>query len=256
MPKFGFSGGQPIVGTMVTMPSRVKNLEAVLSRIVGQVDHFYLFLDNFGNVPLPQSIQQDPRINVLKAEEMGNLRGDAAFLASRFHPGDHIVLKFDDDILYPANYCRVLVGELARSRGSVIIGVHGRIFVPPHRSYVSDALCFHFADQLAKTCHVHELGSGTSAFHSRAMRFDPGAWEYVNMADINIAIEAQRRGIPRIAVARPANWLRPLEQDQANSLWLQAKKDDRVQSSLMRKILADYSDIQSSPRKIQRRSAG
>jgi hypothetical protein len=119
------------------------------------------------------------------------------------------------------------------------VGVHGRIFTPPHRSYVRDVRTLHFAAGADRPSHVHELGAGTSAFVSDRLPIDPREWDRTDMDDLIVAIEAQKRGMPRIAVARPAGWLN-LAQEQADSLWARTKRDDSEQSRRMRGLLALY----------------
>ena len=120
----------------------------------------------------------------------------------------------DDDILYPHDYVDRLTGALDQAGGEAVVGVHGRIFIPPHRSYVKDALMAHFTNALDKALHVHEVGTGTCAFVSDRFQVDPDLWDQHVMDDIVVAIEAQKRGLPRIAIARPAGWLTPQAQCQ------------------------------------------
>ena len=60
------------------------------------------------------------------------------------------------------------------------------------------------------------------------------------MDDIVVAMEAQRRGLPRIAVGRQANWMKVLGMRQPDSLWLKAQQNDAEQSRRMRTLLALY----------------
>ena len=108
------------------------------------------------------------------------------------------------------------------------------------RSYIRHASALHFAHNLAHSCHVHELGTGTCAFVSSLFDVDPRAWDSNDMDDIIVAIEAQRRGLPRIAVARAAGWLKAHAECQPDSLWAKAWLDDSQQSQKMRALLGLY----------------
>ena len=57
---------------------------------------------------------------------------------------------------------------------------------------------------------------------------------------INVAIEAQRRGLPRIAVAWTAGWLKAYAVIQPDSLWAKTLTDDSEQSRRMRPLLGLY----------------
>ena len=60
------------------------------------------------------------------------------------------------------------------------------------------------------------------------------------MDDIIVAIEAQKRGLPRIVVARQKDWMRPYAMHQDDSLWVKTMKDDSEQSRRMRLLLSLY----------------
>ena len=60
------------------------------------------------------------------------------------------------------------------------------------------------------------------------------------MDDIIVATEAQGRGLPRIAVARPADWLKAHLEHQPDSLWAKTEIDDSEHSRCMRALLRLY----------------
>src|SRR5262245_31819656 len=84
---------------------------------------------------------------------------------------------------------------------------HANCFKPPYQSYVKDRICLNFKEQLETDTDVDELGIGTCAFLSDVFSVDPLEFSHVNMDDIILAIEAERRGLPRIALRRSAGWL-------------------------------------------------
>ena len=57
------------------------------------------------------------------------------------------------------------------------------------------------------------------------------------MDDIILAIEAERRGLPRIALRRSAGWLPRHPKPQIESLWEQAVQNDATQTSLLAKLV-------------------
>jgi hypothetical protein len=99
----------------------------------------------------------------------------------------------------------------------------------------------HFTAGLEQPRHVHELGTGTCAFVSDQFFVNPRTWDRHDMDDIVVAIEAQKRGLPRIAVTRPAGWLKVQPYKQDDNLWARTRRDDSEQSRRMRTLLSLYS---------------
>lgn len=228
----------PRVASIATMATRQETFEKVLPVIRSQVDHVYIYLD--GYAAAPRFLEDLERITVRHAETVGDMHCSSRFLCLRELTGPAVVVIVDDDIVYPRNYVTILTEMLQRLNGQAIVGVHGRTFLPPHRSYVRDAFALHFAAGVKQPCHVHELGVGTCAFVSDRLPVEPREWARNDMDDIIVATEAQKRGLPRVAVSRPARWLRPYEQDQPDSLWNRTQRDDTEQSRLMRALLGLY----------------
>jgi hypothetical protein len=87
---------------------------------------------------------------------------------------------------------------------------------------------------------VHELGTGTCAFVSSYFGIDPRKWDRHDLDDLSVAMDAQRQGLPRIAIARRAGWLKPFAEPQPDSLWNRTLIDDSEQSRRMRALLGLY----------------
>ncbi len=230
--------GLPRVATIATMASRAETFKLVLPAIHAQVDQVFVYLDGYG--ALPSFLNDFARVSAFRAEEVGDLHCSSRFLCLRDLAVPTVVVPVDDDIGYPPDYVDRLVGALEQVEGKAVVGVHGRVFMPPHRSYVHDATAFQFAQELVQSRRVHEVGVGTSAFVSDRLDLDPRGWDRTDMDDIVVAMEAQRRGLPRIIVARQANWMKVLGMRQPDSLWLRTQKDDAEQRRRMRALLALY----------------
>ena len=233
-------GAMPRVATIATMPSRLDTFQQVLPAIHSQVDHVFIYLDGYRTPP--GFLAGFDRITVRGAEELGDLRANSRYLCLRHLSVPTVVVMVDDDIAYPPDYVDRLARALQRLEGRAVVGVHGRIFVPPHRSYVNDVLMWHFSGQLTRARHVHELGTGTCAFISSQFDVDPRDWGRNDMDDIDFAIEAQRRRLPRVALGRAAGWLKALGENQPDSLWNKTRTDDSEQSRRMRVLLGLYAD--------------
>jgi len=227
------------VAAIATLANRVETFQKVLPVIHAQVDHVFIYLDGY-SVP-PIFLESFDRVTVRRAEEVGDLHASSRFLCLQDLSTPTVVVIADDDIIYPPDYVDRLVNALQQLDGRAVVGVHGRIFLPPHQSYVRDATIFHFTRELIQARHVHELGTGTCAFISSNLDVDPREWGRGDMDDIIVATEAQRRGLPRIAVARAAGWVKAHVQNQPDSLWAKTLIDDSEQSRRMRALLSLYS---------------
>lgn len=228
----------PRIASIATRPARLQTFKAMLPAIHDQADRVFVFLDEYDHVP--EFLTRLARVSVRTADAIGKLHASSRFLCLSELEGRAVVACVDDDILYPPDYLERMSTVLERRGGDAVIGVHGRIFLPPHRSYVHDASVFPFFAALPRPRQVHELGIGTCAFVSDRLDIDPRGWDRTDMDDIVVALEAQKRNLQRVAIARPAGWLKPLAQNQPDSLWRKAQDDDAEQSRRMRALLALY----------------
>jgi len=234
----GSSGGLPRVATIATLAGRTEGFLKVLAAIRPQVDHVFVYLDGYKTVP--SELAGLDRVTVRHAEQHGDLHAASRFLCLRELARPSVVVVVDDDIAYPSDYVAYMAGVLELVGHRAVVGVHGRILMPPHQSYVNDTTLIHFAQALEHPRHVHVLGTGTCAFVSSHFDVDPRRWDQTDMNDLMVAIEAQRRGLPRIAVSRPAGWLRPYAENQPDSIWARAQADDSERSRCMRALLRLY----------------
>lgn len=233
----------PRIATIATLASRTSSLRLMLPTILSQIDHIFIYLD--GHSEVPSFLRGLTNATILTGDALRGLHCSSRYLCLTQLRQDCVVICVDDDIIYPSDYVERLTGLLDQQHGAAIVGVHGRIFVPPHASYIDDAHCFHFARKLDRCWQVHELGSGTSAFLSTVFPIDPTRWDRHDMNDLHVAIEAQRRDLPRIAIDRSHGWLKPIAVRQQDSLWKQTLADHQEQSRRMRALLSLYRDRRS-----------
>jgi hypothetical protein len=213
----------PRVAGLATMPSRLGSLAIALPPILAQVDKLFLFLDGHDSVP---AFARDPKIVVLHARDYVRLGCSGRYLGLVLDPMDCVYLSVDDDIIYPPNYVATLVRALARYGGRAVVGVHGERYRPPFASFRRSRVVDHFQDRMLRDRPVHALGGGTVAFLSSALAFDPRDWPVCNMDDLQLAITAERAGLPRICIRRGKNFLRAIAESQPDSLWKEAMRDE------------------------------
>jgi hypothetical protein len=228
----------PRIATIATLARREDSFRQMLPTILGQVQHTFVALGGYPDVPA--FLRGLERVSVFLCDRGPDLGASSRFLCLEQLPRPAVVLVVDDDILYPPDYAERMAHGLAEFDGEALLGVHGRIFMPPHASYSEHAFSHHFQAAVDGATFVHEVGAGTCAFLSTRLAVDPRGWDRYDMDDIVLAIEAQKRGLPRIVVERRADWLRPLAEDQDDSLFRKMRADDSEQSRRMRLLLSLY----------------
>jgi hypothetical protein len=226
------------IGGIATMPSRARTFRIALETILPQVDRLYVYFDKHGEVPA--FVRGNPQIVPLLPADHGDLGADGKLLGARLHGEPCLYFAFDDDILYPPAYVELLASAIERHHFGAILGFHALRFRPPCLSYRADRGVLHFVAPLTADNPVDELGSGTLGFHTGRFNVDVTTWPYHTMTDLLLAIEAVRQGVPRLAVRRPAGFVKPLEEVQEDSLFRALQKDDTRETGIMRAAFAEF----------------
>lgn len=218
----------PRIGGMSSIPTRAADLEQVLARIVPQVERLYLFLHGHAEIP---AAARHSRIVPILAPVDTPFRASGKFYGLLQQPLPCLYFCFDDDILYPPEHVARLTAAILRYGGRAIVGIHSTNYLGPAARYARDRKVRHFASRLRFDKVTDELGCGTLAFPSQLLSFDPRRWPHGDMDDLMLAIEAERHGVPRIAIRRPRRSLVPIRQDQPDSLWVRTLADDSRHSA-------------------------
>jgi hypothetical protein len=226
------------VGGLATMPSRASSLEACIDTITSQVDLLYVYLDKYPDVPA--LLKKYDNVRPLLPAEVSKLLGESKdwrvtgkFIGAML-TGDCLYFGFDDDIIYPDGYTKLLADSLAKFNYRALVGIHGSTFRAPYMSYTKDRRIVHFRSHLERDQIVDELGTGTLAFRTGVFMPKLGDWTNLELCDLMIAIDAHQMGLPRVAVSRRRKYLEAVAQSQDDSLWAAQLRDDSVHSNLMR----------------------
>lgn len=220
----------PVVAGMATMPSRAHTFPTAFRSIIDQVDRFYLYLD--GHDAVPAAAKDDPRVVPIFSRDVPSLHGDGKFFGLTMETGRCLYLGVDDDIAYPRNYVRRMSKALAAGRGSAVVGYHGSLLLEPFTSYARSRETIWFAGALAEARYVDVLGTGTVMFDTKMLRFDVRTFPHVNMLDLYFALEAATANLALICLPRRRQYLRPLEEQQSNSIYARLLRDDSVETAL------------------------
>lgn len=180
---------------MATMPVRIATLGDSVPRILPQCKHLFVYLNNFSGY-LPE-ILAHPKITVYFSEdEIGNT-GDVGkfYNCEDWEPGYHCTV--DDKLLYPENYAQFMMGKVDEYKRKAVVSLHGRNFHDrPSKSYYFDVKNFFGCMDKVEEQFVHEIGTGVMCFHTDTVRPSWDWFPFMNMTDIYMSLELQKRKIP------------------------------------------------------------
>lgn len=213
------------IAAMATIPERLHLLGKVISSLRSQVDVIRVYLNNFEKIPTFIASEEA----LLSREALGDIGDGGKFFW--FDKGEYdYYLTVDDDLLYPENYAATLICEFEKRRRRAVVGVHGFVFSEPIKSYVASRSEKYKHTQALDTARpVHVIGTGTAILNPKTIRLSLKDFPKRNMADLQLAIAAQKQRVPMIVIARDENWLPELQDaapENGNSIWKETKKDN------------------------------
>jgi len=190
---------EPVTMSMASTVSRINVLRQVVDSVYGQCDELHIYLNDYNSVP--KFLQRDRIICYSDLDDIGDI--------GKFHPPVKSGYRFtiDDDIIYPSNYVETMIKKIEQYGKKCCVGVHGVTLNWPITDYYKSRKCYHYRQLLRKDVGVHILGTGTLAFHSGTITIDRNDFEKPNMADIWLALIAQKQKVPLRCIARGKNWL-------------------------------------------------
>lgn len=215
------AAGNSIVASLASIPSRVGQLELVVSSLLPQVELVCVYLNGHQQVP---GFLKRAGVLVERSQDSGN-RGDAGKFFWAEDPMGYC-LVCDDDLSYPKDYAYRMVAAIERYGRQAVVGVHGVTLDAKVDSYFSSRRVKHFARKLDADCPVHLLGTGTVGYHPSTVRVRCDDFERPNMADVWFGLLCQQQRVPRVAIARRERWLSPLKTG-GPSIYDRTKRDPR-----------------------------
>lgn len=225
-----------VVAGMATMPSRLESFELAINSILPQVDRLFLFLDRF-ETPY---VSADPRVVVLTSDIFGDLRANGKLMGLSMAGPDAYYFCVDDDIIYPPDYVRTMLGYLSEHDNSAVAAVHSSILKPDLTNYVKDRFIYHRSGKLDRATEVHVAGTCTTAFHTGILEFDVREWETTNKVDLNFALECSRRRIAIHSIPRERGWIKCIDEHQPDSIYAGLRNNDTVQTELAKRLLREF----------------
>jgi hypothetical protein len=224
-----------VVAGMATMPSRAATFPFAFASLIRQVDRLYLYLD--GHVECPAPARGNPRVVPIFARDMPGLHANGKLLGLALERRPCLYVSADDDIHYAHDLVAALRRGLSAYGDAAVVGLHGSVLARPLVRFDLDRTIFPYSAALKASRPVDVLGTGAVMFSLRTLRFDVREWPFTNMVDLGLALEAGKRGVPLIALARRRKSVWTLAGDQPDSIQSALKRDDTRQTALAHELL-------------------
>lgn len=196
--------GQRRVGAVASFPPRRESLKATIESVLPQLDELLIYLNNYDDVP---KFLAHPKIRVVRSQDaMGDLRDNGKFydLPST---DDAYVFTFDDDLIYPPDYTARMIHYIEMLSRSCVVGLHGVIFPEGNFTELSQRTVYHFGFK-QDGYFVDLLGTGTTAWHSSALKVSLEDFGSTGMCDLWFAAAAARKKVPFFSAPREKGWLK------------------------------------------------
>lgn len=207
---------EKVFASVCCIPERVESFKVVVDRILPQVDHLYVYLDKFSEVP--DYLKNNRKITAVLAKNYKtDYRDNAKFIhfnKIKKEQKSFYYFTIDDDILYPYDYVRSMIDRLRDYENKVVVGIHGVMYEEIPKKYFRRRFVYHFQEtQLYSPLLVNNLGTGTVAFHSKIFNaISPDTWKTGGMVDILFSKECRKNNIAMVCIDRHSNWLMETEE--------------------------------------------
>jgi hypothetical protein len=177
---------------IASIPERESCLKKTLDSIRGQVDTVFVVLNGYEHAPL----YLDYMDNVI--HEFGdNSKGDAMkFRIAQYCKGYYIAI--DDDLEASRGFVQYLVNGVDKYNG--IASLHGKVYLPPVRSYKQWAGNYRCLDRVSGDIKVNLIGSGCCAFRTDRLNVQLIDFKQKNMSDVWLSKIATEQGVPMMVL--------------------------------------------------------
>jgi FkbM family methyltransferase len=219
-----------VTASLATIPSRRESLKKVVSRLLPQVDHLNVYLnetpavrgvDEYPDIP---KFLDHPKITAVFSQDtkFGDM-GDAGkfYWASEVKRGYHVIC--DDDVLYPPDFVEALTRGVKRYGKKAAVGFHGAVLTEPFKSYYGSRKVYHFTSEVTADAPVHILASNSLCYHTDTIQVHRDAFKHPNMGDIWFGLLAQQQRVPLVCLAHRAKWMVDDVSTRADSIYAHSK---------------------------------
>ena len=231
-----------VSASMASLWLRETSLHAAVDSLAPQVDHLYIFLNDYDVVP---SFLRQPFITVARSQDSGD-KGDVG----KFYWCNDLDTEFqitvDDDIVYPENYVSKLLQFWHSFQPPVVVGVHGirvkqKDLQPADgkrgKGYYGSREVWMATEDVPEAVNVHILGTGTILY--RPSDFGEIDVEQIfpqkNMADIWFGGLAKTLKVPMMVIPHRTGWIQEVRGTFEDSIYVKStrrRSSDRQQTKV------------------------
>lgn len=187
-----------IVG-IASLPERQDCLQETIYSLYDQVDKIVVGLNKYDTIPSFLKMKK------IDAYLLDNSLGDAAKFYKINEFDDVYYFACDDDLIYPPNYCEVMINKSEKYKS--IVGLHGVNIVKPVHSYYKSRKIFHGLESLDVDTEVDLVATSSCLFRTSILKVNLSDFPIPNMADIWLADLAKKQKIKSYAISREKKWV-------------------------------------------------
>lgn len=197
-----------VCAAIASYPPRIELLRDCIESLLPQVDHLFVYLNNYRDVPKYLHDYDAGKLHYI-LDTNSAYRASAKFFWLDKHECYWLIC--DDDIIYPPNYAQTMLERFRQHGERCIVGAHATIFASEVQDYWRSRLSnISFSEALDRDQRVHMLGSGTLFLHSRQL---PAVevkrlLSYATENDEMLAIICKRLGLLQVSIEREAQWIK------------------------------------------------
>jgi hypothetical protein len=132
----------------------------------------------------------------------------------------------DDDIIYPNDYCDVLIEKCQKYKS--VVGLHGVKITKPVNSYYKNRKVFHGFNELLTDIEVDLVATSSCLIDTSILNIKLSDFPIPNMADIWLGDMCKKQNIKSYSISRNTNWIK--YSDKMSDKWtiyedFKSKKD-------------------------------
>ncbi|MEL6719076.1 MAG: glycosyltransferase family 2 protein [Bacteroidota bacterium] len=222
-----------IFGGMASMPSRKNQLRVAVNSILPYLDHMFLYLNDYEFIP--SWIEESDKITAYLSNIEKSNMGDAGkfYGIRKIKSKDFYFFPLDDDLIYPDNYVWTMIEKAELYNRQMIISAGGYIMKEKVKQFYKDRKSsWHISVPNYKDIPIQIPHSALSVWHSSGFQFEYKDCKKPNMADLWLALEAQKQKTPIVLCNRPSNWVKIQEVPNTDTIYHQYKDNCKEQTQV------------------------
>lgn len=195
-----------VVAVMATFPARKRFVGEAIASLMRQVDQFYLVANQCNKRELERLVPKGTEVIIPPKD----LKDTGKFFV-KVEPDDYVILC-DDDIIYPPDYVERLQSVYKEFEHlKPIVGVHGVTYSDFFDGNPAGRIVQVFHQVMPGHCFVNQLGTGTLLCRGTQMPEFAFMETSSKFVDVRFAVHSQRKGYPRICIARSGGWMKEIQ---------------------------------------------